>query len=189
MRSLFFSLLGLIWCVAAQGEPLDYTIVQNEYRFNTYYEMYGSRGCEGRVIKESLRIRTMYDLYDKEGEYEAEAICRALSLGSLYTWAREIDIYDPAGNSIGFIEGKFFTTAQAKFNIYDGEDRLVANVYLDFVSKSFTLVEPSKNAKPLGQIKRTASGDWGVVLNDETALDARLVKIFSAFVVDHENSF
>lgn len=91
------------------------------------------------------------------------------------------------------IEGKAFTTAQAKFNFYDQNDRLVGVAYLDYDKSVFTLMNSSQNERNLGILKRHfipgATDDWEVVLYDVESLDLRLFKIFSAFAVDHQDYF
>lgn len=192
MKSCFlFSFLLLVLSFQVEAKSIQYTVLKNEYRFSTYFELIGKKSYEGRVIKESLRVRTTYDLYDAKGDYEGQGICRALSLGSLYNWAREIDVYGKDGNKIGFIEGKVFTTAQAKFHFFDQTSRLVAIAFLDFESAGCTICDPEVNEKVLGLLTRKISvkseDEWEAIIYDSHAVDPKLIKIFSAFIADTQN--
>lgn len=173
--------------------PLSYIVVKNPYRFSVYFEFAGKEQSEGRVIKNCFHIRTTYDLYDAFGDYEAQGICRALSLGAIYTWAKKIDVYDSLGNKIGLIAGDVISTAKAQFSIYDASDSLIGTAYLDYDSSSFTLFDPFEGTKTIGILKRNfvenATDEWKVVLYDSENFDCRLFKIFSAFVVDNEDYF
>lgn len=185
-----YSLLAFVFfCCQMQGKSVKYTVSEHPYTFSTYYEMHGEEGYVGRVIKKALSVRTCYALYNAEGYYEAEGVC-SIGLGSLYPWAREINLYDAQGAPIGFIDGKFLTAAAAKYLIYNKEGNLVACAYLDRKIAGFNVVDSSEVERPLAFLKRRFSeGDWNVVVYSPEALDLRLVKIFSAFAVDYQEYF
>lgn len=196
MRKTICFLLSFLFIYsahAAEALALNYSIIKNPYRLTTYFEMHGKAGSEGKAIKKSLTVRTTYDLYDAKGEYVGQGICRALSLGVLYTWAKVIDIYDAKDKKIGLIDGQTLTTAKGKYNIYTKEHELVASAYLDYASSSFSLLDPNNTAKTLGLIKRNfnskGSDSWDVSFYDSSAFDVRILKIFSAFVIDHQEYF
>lgn len=189
-KLLFLAFLPLFCASLVAGEKLNYTITAHPYRFSTYYEMDGSNGYEGRAVKNAISIHTCYELYDANGTYVAEGVCRILSLGALFSWAREIDVYDEAHNKIGFIDGQAWTTASAKYAISDATGHLIAYAYLDYNAAGFTITDTTKNERPIAYLKRNKSqSDWAVTMYANSPLDVRILKVFSAFVVDYQDIF
>ena len=174
-----------------QPIPYSYTITESPYLFSTYFEMQGKNRYEGRVIKNHFNLRTIYDLYDPEGHYEAQGICQLLSLGAVYPWAKDIDIYDDRGEKIGFIDGQLLTTTTAKYDLYNRFDQFVASAYLDRSCSGFTVM--GEQEQTIAQLKRNfVQGDidsWKVVIYDPKFLDQRILKIFSAFAIDFQEYF
>lgn len=187
----FFPLLFLIYLSAAWSSPLSYTISENPYLFSTYFEMEGKGRYEGRVVKNHLNLRTIYELYDPSSLFEAQGICQILSLGSLYPWAKDIDVYDEKGEKIGMIDGQLLTTTSAKYNFYNGRDQLIATAYLDLSCAAFSIM--GEGDRTIARLKREWIPDqidsWEVVLYDERPLDPRILKIFSAFAIDFQAYF
>lgn len=186
MKNLVFVLSFFLFKL--QAAHFAYTITEHPYNFSTYYEMHGMERYEGRIIRKSLSVRTCYDLYDASGKHEGVGICRALSLGAFCGWAREIDIYDVNGKKVGFVDGKFWTTASAKYNIYNEQEQLTAIAYLDYSGAGFNVVDSSKSERPLAYLKRNLV-DWNVTLYAKDQLDLRILKIFSAFAVHYQDAF
>ena len=187
-------LLCAVWCTALfAGEPLKFSVLKNSYALSTYYEFIGNDTYMGRAVKSSLRVRTCYDLYDAEGDCEGEGICRALSLGAFYSWAREIDIYDASGYKIGMVDGKMLSMGRAKFTLYGEDGELTGVAYLDNEGANFTLYNNGSYDKTLGHVKRVLSAEgndtWEVSLYDPTAIETRLLKVFAAFIVDNQDHF
>ncbi len=184
--------LALIAFVSAFAEPYSYTITEHPYRFSTYYEMQGKNGFEGRGIKNFAPIRTSYLLQDANGLEQAQGVVQTFSLGALFAWGKDIDIYDPAGRRIGFIDGEVLTTASAKYSFYDESNRWVATAYLDYSCSGFVLTS-SQNERTIGHLKRkfvdNATDFWEVTIYDPGAIDLRLVRIFSIFAVDYQSYF
>ena len=194
MKNTFkFCFLGCICLLGAQAwaSPLSYTITKNVYLFSTYLELDGNDSYEGRVIKNHLSIRTIYDLYGRNGEYEAQGVCQILSLGALFPWAKDIDVYDANGNRIGFIDGQLLTTTAAKYSFYNQSNEIVANAYLDWNCSAFTIMTP--NEKIVARLKRSFVlediDSWKVVAYDSELLDLRIIKVFSSFVIDSQGYF
>lgn len=191
MRFLLLLLFALPAFARPTPVPYSYTITESPYYFSTYFEMRGKNRYEGRVIKEHLNFRTTYDLYDPDGRYEGQGVCQILSLGAIYPWAKDIDIYDERGARIGFIDGQFLTLTTAKYNLYHEYDGLVATAYLDRSSSGFTVMDAQE--RTIAFLKRNfVQGDidsWQVVQYDPGGLDQRILKIFSAFAIDFQEYF
>lgn len=155
--------------------------------------MHSDKGFIGSVSKSTLRVRTNYDLYDSKGNYEGVAICRILTLGSIYSWAREMDIYDQNKMYVGLIDGQAATAAGAKFSIYNAEGTCVGIAYLDLNKSSYTIVDPKNDRHHLASFKRNFIKDtvdhWDVAVYDKDCIDIRIIKIFAAFAVDTQNDF
>ncbi len=189
MKSLIFFLLSV--AAVASAKPLSFTVTEFPYRFSTDFEMQGKDSYEGKVTKDAISVRTVYDLYDADGNYTAQGICRLLSLGSFTSWARTIDLYDADGNTIGLIEGRVMTTSKASYYLYDGVGTFLGTAYLNHDASGFLIQNPKEAS--LAILKRhsvvNATDHWDVTLHDDTKLDTRILKIFSAFAVDHQKYF
>lgn len=172
---------------------LNFEVHRQDYTFSSIFDCLGENDFLGTVVKSSFRVRTHYDLYSVQGNYEGTGICRALTLGAFYDWAREIDIYDSIGDYIGMIDGQFATEAKAKFSIYNGLGARVGIAYLDHASSSFTIIDPNNDNHYIAYLKRhfvnNAVDHWNVTVYDEDAIDLRIIKVFAAFAVDSQNSF
>lgn len=182
--------LCLFLCLA-EAKPLSYSISESQYLWSTYFEMQNKESYVGRVVKNHYNVRTVYDLYDSKNTFEAQGICQVLSLGSLYPWAKDIDVYDHQGRKIGFIDGQLLTTAAAKYGFYNACDVLVANAFLDAQSSGFTIMTPDE--RTIARLKRNYIQDdldfWNVDIYDGDAIDVRLLKVFSGFAIDFQEFF
>ncbi|NGX60770.1 MAG: hypothetical protein K940chlam9_00238 [Chlamydiae bacterium] len=52
----------------------------------------------------------------------------------------------------------------------------------------FTIVDPSKNERLIAHCKRNLV-DWEITIYDTGTVDMRILKIFSAFLVDYQDYF
>jgi len=186
----WFYFLAAVFCTQAFADPYSYTVTEHPYRFSTYFEMQGKNGFEGRAIKSALTARTTYDLYDAAGVYEAQGIVQALSLGSLFAWGKDIDVYDAKGIQIGFIDGQALTTASAKYSFYDGSNKLLAIAYLDYQCSGFVVMAGERTIAHLRRnFVEHVTDHWDIKLYDPSAIDLRLLKVFSAFAIDYQEYF
>lgn len=191
---MFYYLLIFLSFSALSGfaEPYSYSILEHPYRFSTYFEMRSQNGFEGRAIKSNLVLRTSYDLYDSVGNLEARGIFQTLSLGSLFAWGKDIDVYDTLDHRIGLIDGEVLTTANAKYTFYDGNNQRVAIAYLDRACSGFVILS-AQGERTIAHLKRNFVADtldhWDIVLYEPQALDLRLLKIFSTFAIDYQEYF
>lgn len=188
MIQLVFSLM----CVGIFADPFTYTITEHPYRFSTYFDMHNAKGYVGRVVKSHLSARTSYDLYDALGNFEGKATVQACSLGALFVWAKDIDVYDEKNEKIGFIDGEALTTASAKYSFYNQKNERVATAYLDYSCSGFILTA-EKGGRTLGLFKRNFVLDvtdfWDIAIYEPEAIDLRLIKAFSAFAIDYQEYF
>jgi len=188
LTTIFFMLCSL----ALFAEPYSYTIVEHPYRFSTYFEMQGKDGFVGRAVKSSLAVRTTYDLYDKNGDFEAQGIVQAVSLGSIFASCKDIDVYDDKGNKIGFIDGEVLTTASAKYTFYDARDVAIATAYLDYSCSGFTVMS-KKGERTIANLRRNfvenVNDHWDITLFEPNTIDLRMLKVFSTFAIDFQEYF
>lgn len=186
----FIFLLLSFRCLVEAGS-LSYTISESQYLWSTYFEMQGKEGYFGRVVKNHYNIRTVYDLYDPMNHFEAQGVCQVLSLGALYPWAKDIDVYGAQGEQIGFIDGQLLTTAAAKYGIYNAWGTLVANAYLDAQSSGFTIMTPDE--RTIARFKRNYIQDdldyWNIDIYDSNIVDLRILKVLAGFAIDFQEFF
>ncbi|MEI8125017.1 MAG: hypothetical protein WCG42_04630, partial [Parachlamydiaceae bacterium] len=173
--------------------PINFKVYQQDYAFSTVFELSSNEGIFGNVCKSSFRIRTNYDLYNQRGDCEAIGICRVLTLGVIYSWATEIDIYDINNQYVGMIDGQVVTGSGAKFSIYDLFGNRTGIAYLDRTFASFTIVHPDNESFILASFKRVfienTIDHWDVTIYEKEAIDVRILKIFAAFAVDSQEHF
>ena len=147
----------------------------------------------GTLLKKKFSLHSQYDLYDSQGHYEGQGVCRLLSLGVIYPWAKELDIYDCKGNKIAMIDGQALTSAKARYSFYDHASCLKGIAYLDYGSSSFRIVHPSNDKLVLALLQRIfiehTIDNWDVTIYRSETIDPRILKIFSAFAVDFQSSF
>jgi hypothetical protein len=205
MRKLFlscvFTLFAISYATIASGygvhedHPYDFVVTKDVYKFSEIYQIKSPQKetYPGSIKKSSFRIRTNYDLSNKDG-WQATGITRIISLGSLYPWAKEIDIYDTRGVQIGFIDGNLATLESAKFTIYDydetGKATEIGYAYANPSFDRFVILESINNPHPIAELNRNP-GDktWNVSVHYPEKIDDRIIRIFSGFVIDYEDKF
>ena len=146
----------------------------------------------GKVVRTGLLTpRYYYDLYDRDNVLQMRGVTRAFSLGFLFSWGMEIDLYE-GEDCAGKIEGRVLSSSRAKFAFYDALGRAVATAYLNDESSNFLLVSEQSEGNVFAELKGKAYGDASVwemeFLNDPT-VDEKALKIFAGFVSDYQKSF
>lgn len=173
--------------------PDQVTIHGRAYTFSDHYEIDSDLGHQGNLVKTKLALRTSYEYYTHEGDLSSTAYLRVFSLGSLYTWAGVLDVYDTDGGRVGLIEGAILTFQPSKFSLYDPRNQLVGTAYMDHDRMGFTLCDPVKEMRTIATYRRIFVKDvvdhWVVTIHDRYAIDPRLIYSFGAFVLDNQNDF
>jgi hypothetical protein len=192
--------LLLIASASAFATPVSFTIREREYLFSNYFEFAADKQPMGLVIKKRyayLHLTNNYDLYTTKGDWQARGVSRLFCLGALYSWATEIDVYDTNGVRIGLIDGQAVTTAAARFSIYEydseGNSTLKAIAFMDDERRSFSIVHPENDKQFVASLQRVflpnLRDHWECNAFDADLLDIRILKVFSAFAVDHQEFF
>lgn len=193
-----FTLLfaGSNLCNALEGPRETWTVVKNAPLFTTSAEFNFKTGNEitGKVVRTGLLCpRYYYDFFDAQGQFQMRGVTRAFSLGFLFAWGMEIDLYDAAEVYAGSIRGEMMTKSRAKFTFYGpaGETRSIA--YLNAKKPNLLVVNPVDESQVIAELTGKTYGDvstWTVEVKYEpSAVDDGLMKIFSAFVADYDSSF
>jgi hypothetical protein len=197
-------LLLLIMVTIGADEPSSkfqkYTIREREYLFSNYFEFMPEIGPLETVVKKryaGLHVTDNYAVYDGKGVWNASGSCRIFCLGLLYSWATEIDVYDQNGKQIGLIDGQVATTAAARFSIYEydaeGVAQLKAIAFMDNEKRSFSIVHPDNYKHSIAFLWRIFLPDlrdhWECQVYEGDLLDPRIIKVFAAFAVDHQEFF
>lgn len=175
--------------------PYTFTIIKDVYRFYELYQISAPQNdiYPGTIKKSAFHIRTNYDLSDKDG-WQATGITRLVSMGSLYAWATDIDIYDTRGVQIAFIDGSFATLEAAKFNLYEYDEAGAATeVGIAYANADFSrfVIFPSSGApNPIAEMNRNIrEKTWDVTVHYPELIDDRLIRIFAGFVIDYQDKF
>ncbi len=198
MRQLFTIFVLLLGCVsgsaseAACGEVFAFDVHQRNYLLSTVFELHSKERFLGSIVKESLNVRTQYDLYNEAGTLQGAGVCRLLTLGVVFSWACEIDVYDQNKELVGVIDGQVATSAAAKFSIYDAAGTRVGIAYLDRTNAAFTIVDPVNELRHLASFRRNFVQNivdhWDVKVYSD-AVDIRLIKVFAGFAIDSQDHF
>ena len=172
-------------------QSYQFTIQKQIYPLATFFSIHSEDIYRGVVKKSAFRLRTNYDLSNVDG-WQASGIKRVLSLGSVYSWATEIDIYDTNWNTIGMIDGQAATTAAARFSIYDKNGNLTAIAYLDHSLDHYVLAAPGSEMFPMArldkEIQTLESDRWIVTVYESNQIDERILRIFAAMACDMQES-
>lgn len=198
-RSCLFLLFTILSSVALasvhEEHPYTFTMSRHVYKTSEQFQIKSTQQdtYPGTVKKSAFRIRDNYDLSNKDG-WQATGITRILSPGILYHWAKDIDIYDTRGVKIGVVGGKFATLEAAKFSIYEydeeGNYKEIAAAYATPDFQRFAILETPDNPHALAEINRNVNEKtWTVSVHYPEKLDDRIVRIFAAFIMDHEDKF
>jgi hypothetical protein len=178
-----------------EDHPYDFLITKDVYKFSEIYQINSplKETYPGSVKKSAFRIRTNYDLSNKDG-WQATGITRIISLGSVYHWAKDIDIYDTRGVQIGLIDGDLATFESAKFNIYEydeaGKATQIGIAYANPDFSRFAILTSSTDPHPIAEMNRNFSDNtWSVSVHYPEKIDDRIVRIFAGFVIDHQDKF
>lgn len=177
---LFISALSL------HADLVSCTITENSSHGANYFVMHHEETYEGRVTNNRFLLQRLYDLYDPAGSYEARGICKILTFGFFYAWAKNIDVYDAEGEKIGFIDGQLLTTTSAHFNFYDSDDTLIATTDLDCSAPEFIVVTPG--ALTIARLRHNMDS-WELYDFNPDLLDPRIIKIFSAYAINFQYEF
>lgn len=203
MRKLFLSSFFVFFTILSQvsmasvheDQPYNFLITKDVYKYSEIYQINSphQETYPGSIKKSSFRIRTNYDLSNKDG-WQATGITRIISLGTLYPWAKDIDIYDTRGIQIGLIDGSLATTESAKFNIYEYDDAgnytEIGIAYANPDFSRFVILMSSNNPHPIAEMNRNFSDNtWSVSVHYPEKIDDRILRIFAGFVVDHQDKF
>lgn len=178
-----------------EAQPYNFEISKDVYKLSEIYQIMSPQQetYPGSIKKSAFRIRTNYDLSDVNG-WQATGITRLISLGTIYPWATDIDIYDTRNVQIGLIDGDLATLESAKFNIYEyddaGNSTQVGVAYANPEFTRFVILTSSDNPHPIAEFNRNYSKNkWDVAVHYPEKIDDRIVRIFAGFVVDFQDKF
>lgn len=181
-------------------KPIKFTIHEKAYRFSNNFEFTQEEVPMGLVSKKRFaygHLVNHYEVYDSEGKWEATGKSRILTLGALFSWATEIDVYNGKGKRVGMIDGQVFTMASARFSIYNydetGKWTLAGIAFMDNEKKSFSIIDPLNDKRILCVLRRVfvpnVQDHWECNVFHREAIDERTIKVFAAFAVDHQEFF
>ncbi len=189
----FLLLLATVY--ADDKQDNGWTIVKNSALFSYTAEFGITKAdrCTGKVVRTGLFTpRYYYDLVDANNQLQVRGITRAFSLGMLFAWGMEIDLYD-ADHYIGMIQGKIFTSSRAKFVFYNGAGDAVANAYLNDETCNFLIVSAQNEGAVIAELKGKAYGDSAIwemkPMKYPLNMDERALQIFAGFVSDYQKDF
>ncbi|NGX56738.1 MAG: hypothetical protein K1060chlam5_00984 [Candidatus Anoxychlamydiales bacterium] len=148
---------------------------------------------KAKIIREGLATpRYYYDLYDENSNHIARGVTRFFSLGLLNPYLMDIDVYN-SNLYLGNISGKIIKRSRAKFMFYDENGINTAIAYLDAKKPDFIIVSAKNETEIIAKLIGSVYGDVCVVniefVKNNSDLDPKLLKIFTAFVSDFYEKF
>lgn len=168
-----------------------YEITEHPYTFSTYFELNGADGYVGRIVKSKFHVRTHYNLYNERSEYVGQGISQMASLGSIYAWGKDFDIYDSSGAWIGMIDGVVLTSSEAKFVFYNHAHVHIATAYMNNDRSGFILVD--LEGRTFALLKRNfvdhSIDSWNVTIYNNAVCDPRILRVFVGFAIDYQEHF
>lgn len=208
LKSLKFAFLGLAFISSSvmaagygvfENHPYEFVIKKNVSKFSeTYVISPPAKGMSsseptypGTVKKSAFRIRTNYDLSNQNG-WQATGITRLLSMGVLYSWATDIDIYDTRQVKIGMIDGSIATIESARYDIYSYDEQgRATQVGVALASADFTRFSiTSPDYLPIAEMNRDKQNNtWTVTVTAPEIIDDRIIRIFAGFVTNYQDKF
>jgi len=200
IASLLLGLLLSVGLNASERKLQRFAVFEKPYSFSNYFEFQSDEGPCGLVVKKRfayLNVRPHYEVYNAKGQWQATGVARLLTLGAIYSWATEIDVYDTAGKRIGLIDGQLATLAAARFSFYEYDDKdkstLKAIAYMDKEKGSFSVTDPDNDKYLFMHLQRVflpnTQDHWKGQVFVDGAIDERVLKVFAAFAVDHQEHF
>lgn len=185
MKKFFLALLLL-----ASGHVFaeySFTIQPRSYLFSSHFDIYSNNNYLYTVESNFFQLRTCYSVCNHSGEVVAGA-ARLLSLGALSNALREIDVTDFRGKKIGFIEGRWWTTASRKYFFYDNENWHYATAYIGLDGNSVSIVNAQNERVQIALLRRFQVSDggyyWETRVFQNDAIDPSMLYVFSAFIAD-----
>ena len=165
----------------------SYIIQPRSYLTSTHYDLYSGSSYLNTVEQNSLQLRRVYSLCNEKGEL-ATGTARLLSVGALFNSMKEIDVVNERGRHVGFIQGRWWTTASGKYAFYDDSNYHIATAYVDRSGSSVSIVDSKNERSPIAIFRRSfvPGGDyyWDIKVLKDEAIDPRMLYIFSAFITD-----
>ena len=177
-----------------EDHPYSFEVTKHKHKFSEMYRIKSEKRETylGAVKKSAFRLLTNYDLSNADG-WQATGITRILSVGAIYPWATDIDIYDTRGKQIAMIDGELATFESAKFSLYKysetGKSSKIGTAYANADFSHFFIIDNGSNVQ-IAELFRDFSGNqWRVAVYMPEKIDDRLVRIFAGFVIHFEDTF
>lgn len=131
----------------------------------------------GVVEERTMRFTRTFEYYDKNNKLIAKAS------KEMFSWGTKIDIEDPNGKPIGYIEQQVFDSffsLYSKYKIYDANHKFIASSdKLDFFS-SEVWIEGNGISINMDQESFTLVDTWETTITGN--IDKRLIVFIPAFV-------
>jgi len=189
-RNIFAAvvLLSLVTTTPARAD--GFSVQKKDYFFATYFEMTHDGDPVGTVVRDRWQwLWRRYEAYDAAGSATFRATSRALGLGNAFAWAAHMTVNTAAGELVGTLDGEFWTSAAARFRIYDAAGKPVALAYVDRSSVGCTVTPLDDPRRWLARFTRSGTANnapdfWDAKVYDEDAVHPYLLQMLDAMLAD-----
>jgi hypothetical protein len=182
-----------------EDNPYEFDIsIDPSSLLSTYFKIHSEETYKGCVKKSIFLEHVNYELYNEYG-LQATGTNQLVTKDALYSWTSKVDIFDTRRVQVGSITGQISTLNDTKFDFYEhdeqGNSKLVAIAYLNRSFDNFSILSPSGENDPIARMDRycvSTEGNvdfWKTEVYHPELIDDRLIRIFAAFIVDHQDNF
>lgn len=195
MKNIFFIVLFLI--NTTMFAHTSFTVQPTKHLLSTEFDLYSADEYLCTVETVCWHLHRCYTVSYPSGE-QVCGTARLLSLGALFNALKEIDITDSQGETLGLIEGHWWTDAARKFFLYDAAHQHYATAYVEKDYKSISIVDAKNEKIKLATFvyKEVAEDtyQWEGNVHKHAAIPQSTLYVLSAFIADtctpfYDNSF
>ncbi len=163
---------------------------RNFEKFLIYRNRISKRNLYGEIQKPNYASRAY--TFNKNEQVHSLHHAYMFSWGSLFDRLKEFEVIDEKGESIGVIQGNFYTDQSAEFSFFDDEQECFAKAVID--NDYSTLAISTPEDQNLFLCKKTFTHDWisdsdpvyfwTIEKSDKTQFDERFLWPFIGFIAD-----
>ncbi len=173
---------------SASGLPSNFQVVERALALSNTFDVVSGGQTYGTVTKKILSLTTSFTYTDNAGSTIATA------RKSLVSWGTQIEVFDSSGRLIGTIKEQVFNSMFKMSTVYSildaGGSEAATSHKIDFLSTSITLYDGSGaqvatlNRPAINLVRDT----WSVSVNNQAAVDSRVLVMIGAYKTSADNS-
>jgi len=171
--------------------PSEFYVVERFLSFSSSFDVSTDLEPFASARKQCFSLTSSFDLVDMHERPLASASAHFIALGTV------VDIFDPEGEKIGWIEEEIFRIFPwAEYRVFNNENQIVAIAKMNFWGTEFELYHPDDETEIYATISRPfikfIRDYWTVQINnmeifEDGTIDPRLLVILAIYQTDKDN--